>query len=95
MHAGLTYNLLDDQVLRIIRFDWLAISTYLGLLIGKDIKSKTLALIKRLIDHETMLRVRMREVDALLACLIDMGLVIVSFFDGLPWLDKLSDVDCL
>ena len=97
MHAGLAYNLLDDQVLRIIRFDcdWLAISTYLGLLIGKDIKSKTLALIKRLIDHETMLRVRMREVDALLACLIDVGLVIVSIFDGLPWLDQLSDVDCL
>ena len=37
----------------------------------------------------------MREVDALLACLIDVGLVIVSFFDGLPWLDQLSDVDCL
>ena len=37
----------------------------------------------------------MREVDALLACLIDVGLVIVSIFDGLPWLDQLSDVDCL
>ena len=82
-------------MLWIIILDWLTISINFWLPIGKDIESKTFTLFKCLIDQETVLSVSMREMDALIACLIDVGLVIVSIFNRLLGLNKLSDVDCL
>ena len=89
MDAGFTHDFLDQNVLKVIRLDRVAVIIDL---VVKDIESEATALVQHLVDEETVLLVRVREMDELLS-LIDVSHIVISVLDGLLWRHKLADID--
>ena len=91
MHARLTHDFLDQDVIKLVRFNWL---TFIIKLVIEDVKCESTSLGKLLIDQERVLLICMGEMNNLIAFIIDMRLVIISFLNGLLWAYELANVDC-
>ena len=91
VHTRLTHDFLDQDVIKLVRFDWLS---FIIQLVIEDVKCEAASLGQHLVDQERVLLIRMREVNDFITFIIDMRLVIVSFLDGLFGAHQFANVDC-
>lgn len=89
MNAGLTHDLLDENMLKVFTLNGV---TFFVDLVLEDVKSETTSLRKSLFYEELVLAISVRKVDDFLSLIVYMRLVVVILFDRLLARNQLADV---
>lgn len=89
MNAGLTHDLLDENMLKVFTLNGV---TFFVDLVLEDVKSEATSLRKSLFYEELVLAISVRKVDDFLSLIVYMRLVVVILFDRLLARNQLADV---